>query len=297
MLNCRIGVFSVGFFRYWPQLPGLRERLEEHRITFEERVKSFGVEIVSAGLVDTAERAYETGEFFARENVDMLFCDVTTYVQSNMVVPVAQRSNAPMILIGLQPTQGMEPEKATTFLELEHDNSTSLPEIACGCERCNVPVQDIIFGMLHDDVCAWTKIREWAEVAKVLHTLKNARIGFMGHVFEWMMDMQFDPTMVTGHFGLHVEMMEMGDLDNCVKNVTDEQLQKKIDEIKSFFDFPPPGSFTCICSGFRCTSVRSGIFLSSGLEKNLRGYHFLHSGSPILQEVGFPTVSSNPEYP
>ena len=244
MGKCKIGIFSVGFHRYWPQFEGLRDRLEEHRVTFENKVKSFGlnIEIISGGLVDTVERGCEVGDLFAREQVDMIFCDVTTYVQSSFVIPVPQRAKAPMVLIGLQPTQGMEPASATTWLQLEHDNSTSLPEIACGCERCDIPIMDIIFGMLHNDERAWKKIREWVEVTIVLHTLKNARLGFMGHVFEWMMDMQFDPTMVTGHFGSHVEMLEMGDLDYRVQNVTDKQLQEKIKEVKDFFDFPPPGA-------------------------------------------------------
>ena len=36
MSRCKIGVFSVGLFRYWAQFEGLRDRLEEHRETFEE---------------------------------------------------------------------------------------------------------------------------------------------------------------------------------------------------------------------------------------------------------------------
>ena len=244
MSKCKIGVFSVGFFRYWAQFEGLRDRLEEHRVTFENKIKEMDsdIEIVSGGLVDTVERGYEVGDFFAKENVDFLFCTITTYVQSSFVIPVPQRAKAPIILAGLQPTQGMDPENATTWLQLEHDNSTSLPEIACGLERCNIPLYDLIFGQLHDDERAWKRIKDWVDVAKVLHTLKNARFGFLGHVFEWMMDMQFDPTMVTGHFGSHVEMLEMGDLDHRVKNVTDQELQKKIKEVKDFFDFPPPGA-------------------------------------------------------
>jgi len=128
MSKCKIGVFSVGLFRYWDQFEGLRDRLEEHRVTFEKKLAALDpdIEIVSGGLVDNVERGYEAGDFFAKENVDFLFCDVTTYVQSSFVIPVPQRAKAPIILIGLQPTQGMDPEKATTWLQLEHDNSTSL---------------------------------------------------------------------------------------------------------------------------------------------------------------------------
>jgi L-arabinose isomerase len=72
--------------------------------------------------------------------------------------------------------------------------------------------------------------------------LKTARIGFLGHTFEWMMDMQSDPTMLSGHFGLHVEMLEMGDLHKRVDEVTASALAGKVKEIKKYFHFPPPGS-------------------------------------------------------
>lgn len=246
MSKCKIGVFGVAFFRYWDQFEGIYERLEEHRKTFEKKLQELDpdIEIVSGGLVDTVERGYEAGDYFAKENVDFIFCDVTTYVLSSFVVPIPQRCKAPIILIGLQPTSSMGDEEGTTWLQIEHDNSTALPEIACALERCNIPLYDIIFGALHDDERAWKKIKDWIDVVKVLHTLKNARFGFMGHVFEWMMDMQFDPTMVTGHFCSHVEMLEMGDLDHRVKNVTDEELQAKIKEVKDFFDFPQAGADT-----------------------------------------------------
>ena len=48
-----IGVFNVGFFRYWSQFPGLKEQLEAYRLEFEDKCRTFDVEIVSAGLVDT----------------------------------------------------------------------------------------------------------------------------------------------------------------------------------------------------------------------------------------------------
>lgn len=243
MSKCKIGLFSAGHLRYWPQFNGLRERLEEHMAAFEEKIKSLNtdVEFISGGLVDTVERGYETGDLFAEKNVDFLICNVTTYVSSSFIVPVPQRSKAPMIVIGLQPTQGMEPETATTWLQLEHDNATPLTEIICSCERCNITVYDCIFGMLHNDDKAMKKIREWIEVAVVFHRLKNARFGFMGHVHEWMMDLQFDPTMVTAFFGSHVEMLEMGDLDHRTRKVTDAELKQKIKEIKNSFHVPSSG--------------------------------------------------------
>ena len=65
----------------------------------------------SGGLVDTVESGRLCGDLFAKANVDLIICFVTTYVQSAFVVPVAQRGNAHMILVGLQPTKGMDVTK------------------------------------------------------------------------------------------------------------------------------------------------------------------------------------------
>src|SRR5688572_17810093 len=80
--TARIGVFNVGFHRYWPQFPGLRERLAGYREEFEERLRRMGAEIVSAGLVDDVASGRRAGDFFAAQHVDIIFCFVTTYVQS-----------------------------------------------------------------------------------------------------------------------------------------------------------------------------------------------------------------------
>ena len=74
----KIGVFNVGFHRYWPQFPGLRERLDRYREEFEEQLRSLGVEVVSAGLVDTVESGRQAGDFLGARHVDLVFCFVTT---------------------------------------------------------------------------------------------------------------------------------------------------------------------------------------------------------------------------
>ncbi len=271
MNNVKIGVFSVGFYRYWDQFEGLLEQLEIYREDFERKLKTYNVEVVSAGMVDTTERAYEAGDYFAREQVDMIFCDVVTYVPSCSVLPVMQRGKAPAVLIGLQPTPGMDHTNFSTRLQLEHDNSTSLPEIAYACARANIPV-NVVFGMLNNDERAWGKIKEWTETARVLHSLKNSRLGFMGHSFEGMLDMHADPTLLQGHLGLHIEMLEMGDLQQRVEEVSTEQLNSKLQEIRGYFHFPPPGTDP-IAGPVSDESLTWSARVAAGLDRLVKDFH------------------------
>jgi len=157
-------------------------------------------------------------------------------------VPVAQRAGAPMVLVSLQPSARMDYAQATTELQLENDNVTSLPEICGALNRCGVAPADIIVGRLYDDEHTWARVLEWATAASALHDLKNARIGCLGHVYEGMLDMNSDPTMFTAHFGMHVEMLEPCDLMQRANAATDAEVESKLAEIRRMFEFPAPGA-------------------------------------------------------
>jgi L-arabinose isomerase len=269
--TARIGVFNVGFHRYWPQFPGLRERLAGYREEFEQRIREFGVEVVSAGLVDDVSSGRRAGDFFASQNVDVIFCFVTTYVQSAFVVPVAQRGKAHMVLIGLQPTPGMDAAHATTSEQLAHDNCTSLPEIMYGLKRAGLKA-DVVFGMLHNDARAWVKIREWTLAAKAANTLRNARIGLLGHPFEGMLDMNADPTAFHAAFGMHIDMIEMCDLKKRVDTASAAEVAAMKDRINGFFCFPEPGADSiagCVSPDALDWSAR----VACGLEKLIQDFN------------------------
>ncbi len=53
----RVGVFGIGLAAYWPQFPGLKERLEGYQREVEARLAAMGADVVSVGLVDTAPAA------------------------------------------------------------------------------------------------------------------------------------------------------------------------------------------------------------------------------------------------
>ncbi len=149
---------------------------------------------------------------FRREGIDFLFCYMSTYAMSSTVLPVVQRAGVPMVILSLQPTKAMDYANGTTFMQLEHDNQTSLPEICNALERADIHLPGMVVGTLYDDDVAWQQILDWCNVARVYAAVRNARIGVMGHVYEGMLDMNSDPTMFDGFFGMHCEHIELDDL-------------------------------------------------------------------------------------
>jgi L-arabinose isomerase len=239
-LPARVGIFGIGLATYWPQFPGLKERLEGYQHRIEEKLAAEGYTIISAGLVDTAPEAKEAGERFMRENVDILLCYVGTYATSSQVVPAVHYVNKPVLVLNLQPTAALNYEHTDTAEWLANCCACCVPEIAGAFTRCNIPF-NVVSGLLHEEegaagAQAWKEIREWIRAAQVVRTLHYGRIGFLGHTYPGMLDMYSDFTMVTGQTGLHIEVLEMDDLHLRVEQADPKQVQDLLELTSHFFE-------------------------------------------------------------
>src|SRR5207247_8103571 len=110
----RVGIFGIGLAAYWPQFEGLRERLEGYQRGIETRLEAMGAEVVSAGLVDTAQAARQAGATLAAARVDLVMLYTATYATSSQVLPVVQVIDAPVVILNLQPTRTLDYEAMTT---------------------------------------------------------------------------------------------------------------------------------------------------------------------------------------
>jgi L-arabinose isomerase len=82
--------------------------------------------------------------------------------------------------------------------------------------------------MLHEDPEAWSELAQWCSAANVAGALRSSRIGFLGHTYPGMLDMYSDFTMISAQTGAHIEILEMCDLDGCVREVTDAEIAEML---------------------------------------------------------------------
>jgi L-arabinose isomerase len=239
--RARVGVFGIGLDAYWPQFEGLRERIEGYQRRVEERVRELGAEVVSAGLVDTAQGARDAGDRFAAQRVDLVLCHAVTYATSSQVLPAVQAAKVPVVLLGLQPTPTLDYEHVDTGEWLANCAACCVPELAGAFTRARIPY-DTVAGTIDGDDRAWTKIAAWVRAAGVAASLRRARIGFLGHTYPGMLDMYSDFTAVHAQLGAHVEVLEIDDLGARVATVTDAERAAKEDEIRAMFDIADPSS-------------------------------------------------------
>jgi L-arabinose isomerase len=167
--------------------------------------------------------------------VDLIFCHAATYARSSQVLLAVQKAGGPVVVLNLQPGSSLDYENTDTGEWLANCSACCVPEISNAFERAAIPF-NVVSGTLHDDENAWTEIEEWCHAATAVGTLRGSRFGFLGHTYPGMLDMYSDFTMHQAQLGLHVEVLEMDDLQDRVEDVPDAEVTARLEETRETFE-------------------------------------------------------------
>ena len=242
----RVGLFGIGLEAYWPQFPGLQERLTGYLQMVEGRLGRPGVEVVNVGLVDSPEKAVDAGHALRRWDVDVIFLYVTTYALSSTVLPVVQRARVPVVILNLQPTQALDYASFNALGDrtrmtgewLAYCSACPVPEIANVFQRSGLPFFQITGTLEAGDPC-WQEAGEWMDAAVAAHGMAHNRLGLMGHYYNGMLDIHTDLTRQVACFGGHMEICEVEELAALRRTVREEEVVAKVDEFYKSFDVQP----------------------------------------------------------
>ena len=239
----RVGLFSIGLEAYWPQFPGLRERILGFNERISSRLQQLGGEVVNLGLIDAPDPAVQAGHAFRQQDVDLIFLHVSTYALSSTVLPVVRRSKVPVILLNMSPQasidyaafNAMNDRTAMTGEWLVHCQACAVPEIANVFSRCHIPFHQVT-GTLDDEDGAWQEVRDWLVASQVAHAMEHNRLGIMGHYYSGMLDIYSDLTLQSHIFGTHIEIVEVDELSALRREVNDEAIEMRMREMNTAFD-------------------------------------------------------------
>jgi L-arabinose isomerase len=231
-----VGLVAGGLGAYWPQFPDLLPQLRRSAARVSERLRALGdeVEVVDVGFISDAQEGAVAAEKLRVAGCDLIVGFLTTYMTASMLVPVAQRSGAPVLLINLQPTERMDHATFDTGAWLAYCGACPLPEMANAFDRAGVAFRSVS-GHVEDER-AWARIARWVRAAGVRGTLRHARHGLMGHLYPGMLDVATDLSSVSAQLGGHVEVLEIDDLRVRVEAVTDTQTQERVALAREVFD-------------------------------------------------------------
>ncbi len=249
--KARIGLYSIGHAHYWSQFEGLLERLMEYNRFIETQLSRWA-DVCNVGMVDEEADARRAADTLNAGNVDLVFCHAATYAMSASHIHIAKHVRRPVVVLNLQPAAAMNYDRTTTGEWLAHCVGCCVPEISNAFNRAGIGFH-VVSGLLGLDytpeislanektddhpeaAAAWSEIEDWTRAAGVARTLREGRMGFLGHTYPGMLDMYSDFTMITAQTGMHVEILEMDDLGRLVDDVTEAEKEAKLQQVRQMF--------------------------------------------------------------
>ena len=241
-MKIKVGLFGIGLDTYWPQFDGLLDNLKGYQEQIKSKLEGFSVEVADAGMVDNPVKARVAADFLKSQDVEVVFLYVSTYALSSTVLPVAQKIKVPIIILNLQPVPQLDYEAFNklgdrgkmTGIWLEHCQACSVPELASVFNRSGIHY-DLVTGYLQDEE-AWNEIQEWTDAAAVAASMRNNRLGILGHYYNGMLDVYTDTAKQSAVFGTHIELLEMCELKKYREEASETEVQLKIEEFQKAFD-------------------------------------------------------------
>jgi L-arabinose isomerase len=286
----KIGLFAIGLDTYWPQFPGLEERLKGYTQMVAQKLQRPGVNVVNLGLIDTPEKASEAGHEFRRADVDLIFLYVSTYALSSTVLPVVRRAKVPVIILNLAPSAAIDYQAFNQLNDrtkmtgewLAHCSACAVPEIASLFKRCSIPFFQVA-GILENDPIAWDEINEWIDAARVANVMDHNRLGIMGHYYGGMLDIYSDLTQQCAYFGGHIEIVEVDELAGLCRSVSESEIKNKIFEFQDRFDIQSD----CAVEDLEC-AARTSVALDKVVDLHKLGslaYYYQGTGNSENEDV------------
>lgn len=281
-----IAYAGIGLDAYWPQFPGLKDKLETDMAVVTGKLARPGVNVVELGLIDTVEASFDAGHTCRRNEVDLIFLHATTYALSSTVLPLVRRAKVPVVVLNLSPLAAIPYEKfnrsgdrrAMTGEWLAHCGACPVPEIANVLTRARLPFHQIT-GQLHDDDLVWSEIDAWINAANVAHVMSHNRMGVMGHYYGGMLDIYSDLTLQSAAFGTHIEMLEVDELSALRRDVGDAEIAARVQRFRDEFDVQDDCSEDELARAAR-TSVALDRLVA---EKNIGSMAYYYMGTGITE--------------
>jgi L-arabinose isomerase len=246
----KVGLFGIGLDTYWPQFDGLLERLVGYLNEIDAQVTSLGASTLNGGMVDNPFKASEVADRFARERVDVVFLVISTYALSHNVLPLVQTLRVPILVLNLQPAAAVDYVRVNALGDrgkmtgewLAHCQSCVAPELASVFQRAGIRFQ-LLTGYLHEPYVR-AQLQEHLEALAVWKTMRQNRVGVMGHYYNGMLDVYSDLTQQAATFGNHFELVEFGTLKQLRDQTTEQEVAAKVQDLRSAFSVSPECSAT-----------------------------------------------------
>ena len=233
MVRPRIGLLPAGHLIYWGQFPGLKEMGLNMYEQFSQRLGQIG-EVISPGLVDTKEKAWEAGKFFKEKDIDILLILPLGYTTGIVVLPCVKQLDVPVRILNSHLDSSYDYKTADTAIYLYYEGPCCIPEYAAGLVNMGQKFK-VRSGPI-------TSSRLWKEVAADCNGSAAARafgsmnMGIIGSTYTGMVDMPTDEHRWLRASGKLFARPEVEEIEEAYHRVTKEQLEDMYQQFRKMYN-------------------------------------------------------------
>ncbi len=232
----KVGVLPLSWFEWWPMYPesGLRESILADSDRFVERMQEkFGDKydlVIPKEHIDTLNKAYDVGEYFKSEGIDAIIIDEATYITDFIPIQAIDAlPDIPVILFVTQASDNLWDTMCNTDV-IRYEGLVGNTQLAGAFKKMGRKYRAVV-GSLEDEE-AFAEIGRHLKALQLISDLKCMDIGFVGHTFRGMYDIEVDKTKIKGVFGPNVLYLDVTHLIDIWKALSEDEISIYVEQIK-----------------------------------------------------------------
>ncbi len=229
----RIGVLPTGHFYYWDQFPELKEMGQKMYEASKKHFEKIG-DVISPGLVDTMEKAQLAGEFFQKQDIDILFIFPFGYTPGMCVLPAVEKLDIPIRILNAHEDSSYDYKNADTAIYLHHEGVCCVPEYAAGLVTMGRKFK-VRTGPFKSQKL-WDQIRSDCIGAASARAFRSMNIGIIGETYTNMVDMPIDEHRLLRATGRLIVRPEIEEIEEACNGVTQEQIEDMYRQFRQMYD-------------------------------------------------------------
>ena len=176
----------------------IRDAAQDARRRYIEAIEKLGGHVVSPALVESPEDADRANAELRQADLDLLVCIEIAYIQGGAVIRALRDIDVPILIWNAQ-TESSLPEAGDFDFLMTNIGTAGVPEMTNAFIRTGRRFE-MISGAL-GDAATEGQLREHLRGAAAAGVLRRARIGFIGHEYPFMTDLQVDRLQLLSQLG------------------------------------------------------------------------------------------------
>jgi len=191
-------------------------------------------DVITPGLVDTEEKAFEAGRFFKREDIDLLLVLPLGYTTGIVVVPCARQLDVLIRILNAHKDSSYDYKTADTTTYLYHEGPCCVPEYSAGLASIgkSFRIRTGHFGQER----FWDEVRADCIGASAARAFRSMNVGLIGTTYTGMVDMPVDEHRLLRATGRLLVRPEVEEIQEAYHRVTEDQLRDMYGQFRQMYD-------------------------------------------------------------